>query len=69
MKKFILKNWITILGLALGVLGGFIYHHFWGCVNGCPIKSNLPMMLLYGAAMGGLLFNILQGEIQKRKKV
>lgn len=68
MKTFFKKNWLTLVGIPLGAVGGYIYHYFWGCTNGCPIKSNLNTMLLYGAAMGGLLLNIIQSEIAKRRK-
>ncbi len=68
MIGFIKKNWLTFAGIAAGVLGGYIYHYFWGCKNGCPIKSNLNTMLFYGGLMGGLLFNIVQGELEKRRQ-
>jgi len=66
MKQFLQKYWLTALGITLGVIGGYIYYYFWGCVNGCPIKSNAWKMMLYGALMGGLLFNMLQDFIQRK---
>lgn len=67
MQKFARKYWITLLGVVVGTAGGYVYYYFWGCVNGCPIKSNAWKMMLYGAFMGGLLFNIVQDFLHKRK--
>jgi hypothetical protein len=68
MQQLVKKNWITIVGIVLGAIGGYIYYQLWGCTNGCPIKSSAWKMTLYGMLMGGLLLNILQGVLQKRKK-
>jgi len=68
MNQFLEKYWLTIFGVGIGALGGYIYFYFWGCENGCPIKSNPWKMMIYGALMGGLLFNMLQDFIEKRSK-
>lgn len=61
--KYLNKHKITIIGLILGALGGYLYYHFIGCVSGtCAITSRPLNSTLYGALMGGLLFNMFQKE-------
>lgn len=65
--SFLLKHKLTILGVVLGALGGFAYYHYIGCANGtCPITSRPLNSTLYGALMGGLLFNIFQKDDSKK---
>lgn len=59
--NFILKNKLTLIGIFIGALGGYLYYHFVGCANGtCSITSKPINSTLYGSLMGGLLFNIFQ---------
>ncbi len=59
--NFILKNKFTIIGVAVGAIGGYLYYHFVGCSSGtCAITSKPLNSTLYGALMGGLFFNILK---------
>jgi hypothetical protein len=59
--NFILKNKLTIIGVAIGAIGGYLYYHFVGCSSGtCAITSKPLNSTLYGALMGGLFFNILK---------
>lgn len=68
MKSFLLKHWIKITGVAVGALGGYLYYHFVGCVSGtCPITSNPYNMMIYGAVLGYLLFELLFDEPKNRK--
>ena len=61
--KYLNKHKITIIGLILGALGGYSYYQFIGCVSGtCAITSKPLNSTLYGALMGGLLFNMFQKE-------
>jgi len=61
--KYLNKHKITIIGLILGALAGYLYYHFIGCVSGtCAITSKPLNSTLYGALMGGLLFNMFQKE-------
>lgn len=56
--SFLLKNKWTIVGLLIGATGGYLYYHFIGCTTGsCPITSRPVNSTLYGAMLGGLLFN------------
>lgn len=66
MKIFLKKNILTIIGVPLGALAGFLYWKFVGCNSGsCAITSNPFNSTIYGAAMGGLLFSILKNNKNK----
>jgi len=61
--NFILKNRLTVIGISLGAVGGFLYYHYVGCVTGnCPITSQPINSTLYGAIMGALLLNSFKKE-------
>lgn len=61
MKTFLKKNILTIIGIPLGALAGFLYWKFVGCNSGtCAITLNPMNSTLYGAVMGGLLLSIFQ---------
>ncbi len=54
---------ITIVGLLIGAIAGYCYYAWVGCVSGsCPITSKPVNSTLYGAFMGGLLFNMFVKE-------
>lgn len=58
--------WLGIAGALVGALGGYIYYIEIGCNSGsCAITSNPWMSMLWGAAMGYLLFDLFSG---KRKR-
>jgi hypothetical protein len=62
----IIKNKLTIAGVLLGAVGGYLYYAFIGCASGtCAITSSPTISTLYGALMGGLLFNMFEKETQK----
>ncbi|HOO94606.1 MAG TPA: DUF6132 family protein [Proteiniphilum sp.] len=68
-KNFLLKHWLKIAGVAVGVLGGYLYYYYVGCVSGtCPITSNPYRMMIYGALIGYLLFDIFSKEGSSKKK-
>jgi dolichol kinase len=59
--NLILKNRRTIAGVLSGAIGGYLCYHYMGCSSGtCAITSNPVNSTLYGAVMGGLLFNLFQ---------
>jgi hypothetical protein len=63
---FIIKYKLTIIGIIVGAIGGYLYYHFVGCASGtCAITSKPLNSTLYGAVMGGLLFNMFQKEKTK----
>ena len=63
------KYRLTILGVFLGAIFGYMYYHFVGCASGtCAITSKPLNSTLYGAMMGGLLFNIFENKPKKNIK-
>lgn len=60
------KYKLSILGILLGAIFGYLYYHFVGCSSGtCNITSKPLNSTLYGAFMGGLLFNIFEKKTKK----
>jgi hypothetical protein len=56
--NLILKYKITLIGIAIGGLAGYLYYYFVGCASGtCAITSSPLNSTLYGILMGALLFN------------
>lgn len=50
---------ITGIGIVIGAIAGYLYYYYVGCASGtCAITSKPLNSTLYGAAMGGLLFNM-----------
>lgn len=65
--KYLLKYKVTAIGIFLGAIGGFLFYYFIGCTSGnCAITSKPLNSTLYGALMGGLLFNMFQKETTKK---
>ena len=63
IANFFKKHFITIIGILIGAVGGYLYYHFVGCNSGtCTITSKPVNSTLYGAWMGGLLFSIFRKE-------
>ncbi|HRP55796.1 DUF6132 family protein [Agriterribacter sp.] len=61
LKNLLSKYRLTIIGILVGAAGGYLYYHFIGCNSGtCAITSKPLNSTLYGAVMGGLLFNIFK---------
>ena len=61
--NFIKNNLLTIIGLAVGAVAGYLYYYYVGCGSGtCSITSKPLNSTLYGAMMGGLFFNMFQKE-------
>lgn len=58
MNDYLKKNLLTVIGVALGALGGYLYWKHVGCVTGtCPITAKPFNSTAYGALMGGLLLS------------
>jgi len=54
---------ITAVGVIVGSIAGYAYYHYVGCASGtCSITSKPLNSTLYGALMGGLLFNLFGKE-------
>ncbi len=68
ISDFFIKHWLKIAGIATGTLGGYLYYHYVGCLQGtCPITSNPYRMMLYGAVVGYLLFELFTGDSSRKK--
>lgn len=70
MKRAIFKKYMPeFIGTLLGVLGGYIYWKYVGCVSGtCTIKSNWYLMVPWAAVLGYLAGSVAGDIIRKRKK-
>ncbi len=65
--NFIKKHRLTTLGIIVGSVGGFLYWRFVGCTSGtCPITSSPLMSILWGAILGGLLFDMFKKKDNKQ---
>ncbi|RYG50634.1 MAG: hypothetical protein EOO01_10265 [Chitinophagaceae bacterium] len=61
MKNWILNNKLYLIGAAVGLLGGYIYWKYVGCLNGsCSITSDPLNSMLYFALLGTLVFGIFK---------
>ena len=61
--NFINKYILAIIGVIVGVIGGYLYYYYVGCTSGtCPITSKPLNSTLYGAMMGGLILTIFKKE-------
>ena len=50
---------ITGIGIVVGAIAGYLYYYYVGCASGtCSITSKPLNSALYGALMGGLVFNM-----------
>jgi xanthine/uracil permease len=67
MKNFFKKHWLRMAGILVGALVGYIYYHYVGCLSGtCPITSNPYRMMIYGALVGYLLFDLFSAIKKQR---
>jgi hypothetical protein len=58
---------ITGIGIAVGALAGYGYYYYVGCASGtCAITSKPLNSTLYGAVMGGLLFNMFVKDSSRK---
>lgn len=58
MITLLKNNWLTLAGILVGAVAGYLYWQFVGCVSGtCAITSSPVNSTLYGAVMGALLFS------------
>lgn len=50
---------LTGIGIVVGAVLGYLYYFYVGCASGtCAITSKPLNSTLYGALMGGLIFNM-----------
>ncbi|MBX7242421.1 MAG: hypothetical protein K1X92_11785 [Bacteroidia bacterium] len=56
---------LTIPGILLGSVAGYLYYQYIGCMSGtCMITSRPLNSTLYGALMGALFLNMFKKENQ-----
>lgn len=64
--NFFIRHKLTLIGIIIGAIGGYLYYYFVGCASGtCAITSNPVNSSVYGATLGGLLFNMFTKEKTK----
>ncbi len=67
-KKKMKFNILPVIGAVVGALGGYIYYIQVGCSSGsCAITSNPYLSMLWGAAMGYLVFDLFSKRKKTRK--
>ncbi|HNQ61008.1 MAG TPA: DUF6132 family protein [Bacteroidia bacterium] len=63
MTDFIFKYKYILIGIIMGGMAGYLYYFYVGCQSGtCAITSKPINSTLYGAMVGGLLFNMIQKD-------
>lgn len=61
VQTWMQKNKLSLIGIAVGAIGGFMYWNYIGCASGtCMITSKPINSTLYGALMGFLLLEFLR---------
>jgi len=64
-KSFLHSNFLSLIGIIIGAISGFLYWKYVGCLTGtCKITSNPINSTAYFALMGGLIF----GSFKKQKQ-
>lgn len=66
MKKWFSNNKLSVAGIIIGTIAGFMYWKFVGCNFGsCLITSKPINSSIYGALIGGLLASLFQAKNKK----
>ena len=69
MKKWLLNNKLTVIGVIFGAIGGYLYYYFVGCASGtCGITSSPINSTLYFAILGGLIVNLIKPTDNSQKE-
>ncbi len=67
-KKKAKFNFLPVIGAVVGAIGGYIYYIEVGCTSGsCAITSNPYMSMLWGAAIGYLVFDLFKRRKPRQK--
>lgn len=68
-KFFKIIPLLSIIGLVVGIIGGYLYYSLVGCKTGtCAITSNPWLSMLWGGIMGYLLFDMFSKGRNHPKK-
>ncbi|MFA7583450.1 MAG: hypothetical protein WCZ46_07900 [Proteiniphilum sp.] len=66
---FLKKNILSLLGMVLGLLGGYCYWFYFGIYDGTSwLSSELWVNCLYGMLFGGLIGSYLATMDKKQKQ-
>ncbi|RZT97423.1 hypothetical protein EV201_2093 [Ancylomarina subtilis] len=64
--KLIKNRKFEIIGGIVGIIGGYLYWKYVGCISGtCPIQANWYSMVPYGLVMGVLIGSMLRPKKDK----
>lgn len=66
IKELWRKYGLLLTGGVLGAIAGYVYWYYWGCTEGCTIRSVWWRMSIWGTVMGALLFSLL-GDLAHKK--
>ena len=68
MKDFIIKHKYALALLIPGIIAGYLYWKYVGCLSGtCPITSNWHSMVLFGGLIGYFIGDSIDDIVKKRK--
>jgi hypothetical protein len=71
-KKSTIFKYISLLkliGIILGIGGGYMYYYYIGCVSGsCPITSNPWTSVAWGGILGYLVGDLLSSKKKRAQK-
>lgn len=63
ITEVVKKNKMALIGVAVGLAGGFLYWRFVGCSGGsCPIASSPYASSAWGGVMGGFLLSAFEKD-------
>ncbi len=66
-KLFGRVSYLSLIGVIIGTIGGYIYYSQVGCVSGtCAITSNPWMSIAWGGAFGYLIFDMFEKKKTKQ---
>ena len=69
MMNFFNKHKYGIILLAPGIIAGFFYWKYVGCMSGtCPLTSNWQLTLLFGGLVGYFIGDSIDDKRKKSKK-
>ncbi len=69
IQEKIERYWLATLGVVVGAVGGYLYWRFVGCSSGgCVITSSPYISSIWGAIMGGLLFDMFKNKTKNKEQ-
>jgi len=67
MNEFIKKHRFSLLLLIPGIIGGYLYWYYVGCLSGtCPLKSIWDYTVLFGGLIGYCIGDIIDDYLKKK---